>query len=350
MRILFLTSGPQVPSSRFRVLQYIPYLRDRGHECVVLPSRPAKYRSYRCLGHRFSSLIRRHHRTRELVTAKPEEFDIVFLERELFSDASVDLEAAFRTRARSLVWDVDDGLFVLHPAKFDHLAKMCDLAIVGNAFLQDRVEALECAAVRIPTVVDLSRFTQKSGEQGSTDNRPNKPVALGWTGTAANIEYLGLISGPLRRLAEEHAFELVVIAERMKPLRKLDLHGVPVRFVQWSEEREIEDLRQFDIGLMPMPDSEWTRYKCGLKIIQYMALRVPAVASPVGVNRDLITHGTNGFLADSIEQWFRTLERLIQEPELRGQVGNSGYQTVRESYSVDANLDKFVDALKSVCE
>ena len=345
MRVLFLTSGRQVPSSRFRVLQYLPYLAERGHECVVASSRPEKYSSYRWLGHRLSGVLRRRRRWRDLRVAERGQFDVVFLERELFSDDTFDLEREFGNVAQALVWDIDDGLFVLHPQKFDHLARMCGAAIAGNRFLHDRIKPHNPNVTTVPTSVDLARYTLLPDDCWD-EKRGRQQTVLGWTGTAANIEYLKLIREPLQELSKRHPIQLRVIAERRRPLRRINLRGVDVNFVRWREESEIDDLRRFDIGLMPMPNTEWTRYKCGLKIIQYMALAIPAVASPVGVNSEIIHHGNSGYLPESSTQWLDILTQLVERPEQRLEIGRAGRQTVESRYSVQGNVGKLVTAFE----
>ncbi len=340
MKILFLTSGQRVPSSRFRVLQYIPYLQQLSHECVVLPSRPEKYRSIRGLGSRLSQHVRRFRRLRNIRMIAQSSFDVVFLERELFSDGSYDVEQTLRAAAKTLILDIDDGLFVLHPRKFDVLAGISDAVIVGNKLLYEKTISLNANVTTIPTCLDLERYQVKPPRHG--DDKRERTTILGWTGTAANIEFLKQVEQPLNDLAKRFPIELRIIAESSRPLRQLHLPDVSIRFTTWNEETEIEDLRSFDIGLMPMPDNEWTRYKCGLKILQYMALGIPAVASPVGTNADIIQHERNGFLAETDREWVEILSRLIEQRELRVAIATAGRSTVEERFSVRKHVSSLV--------
>lgn len=345
MKIVFLTSGQRVPSSRFRVLQYIPYLRQMGHECVVIPSRPEKYRSYPGLGSRLSQRIRRFRRMRDIRMIAAESCDVVFLERELFSDDSYDVEQQLRSVAKTLVLDIDDGLFVLHPQKFDVLVGMSDAVIVGNQFLFEKAISRISNVTTIPTCVDLQRYEQQP-RIDSLENQ-SRATILGWTGTSANIEYLKLIEQPLNELAKRFSIELRIIAESARPLRQLNLQDVPIQFTRWNAETEIEDLRQFDIGLMPMPDTEWTRYKCGLKILQFMALGIPAVASPVGVNADIIQHEENGLLAQTPQDWDQILSRLIERKEQCVAIAAAGRQTVEQSFSIQKHVAGLIGVFDS---
>jgi glycosyltransferase involved in cell wall biosynthesis len=155
------------------------------------------------------------------------------------------------------------------------------------------------------------------------------------------------IAAALGRLARRRAFELRIIAPEPAALQQLELDGVSVRFVPWRGESEVEEIRRFDIGVMPLPkEQEWTRYKCGLKLLQYMAVGMPAVASPVGVNADIVEHGVNGFLADGDAAWEQALERLLIDADLRRSIGTSARRTVAERYSVEVNLPHYLSAFE----
>ena len=358
MRIAFLTSGRCVPSSRFRVLQFVPPLQRLGHECLVLPSRPDKYSSLPLLGFRWSGLVKRWNRRSDLVALERWSPDVVVLERELFSDGSYDIEQELRGMTRRLVLDIDDGLFVLDRHKFEVLCGLSDHVIAGNDLLAPRVQPINSCVTVIPTCVDVERYEGRGARgEGRETNRTHSPLTprpspliLGWTGTAANIDYLEVLREPLQALSREFDLELRVIAESDRPLRKLgfDRDGIRTRFVRWSEATEIADLCAFDIGLMPMPDTNWTRYKCGLKILQYMAAGVPAVASPVGVNSEIIHHGVNGWLATTADEWLFVLRQLLSEPVRRAAVIETASMSVEQRYSVTAQLPRLIACLEAV--
>lgn len=356
MRIAFLTSGRLVPSSRFRVLQFVPHLQRLGHECLVLPSRPEKYDSLPLLGFRLSGLVKRWSRHSDLAALERWAPDVVVLERELFSDATFDIEQALRRIAKRLVLDIDDGLFALHRHKFEVLCGLSDHVIAGNELLAERVRAINLRVTVIPTCVDVGKFQVPSAQCQvlglSTEHSAlSTPFILGWTGTAGNIPYLDVLREPLKALSREFPMELRIIAENDRPLRQLGFgrEGIPTRFVRWAEATEITDLQDFDVGLMPMPDTEWTRYKCGLKILQYMAAGVPAVASPVGVNSEIIHHGVNGWLATTPDEWRFVLKLLLSDPGRRESVISAARKRVEERFSVQIQLPRLVACLEAVC-
>lgn len=341
MRILFLLTGRKIPSSRFRILQLVPHLRRLGHRCVVSASHPPMYAHYRWLGWRASQRLRRELRRFDLLRLRLQWFDVVYLERELFDDDAWDIEQQFRRHSRTLVLDVDDAIFLRHPAKFSHVAGMCDGVIAGNQALRDVISQWNQNVSVVPTCVDLGRYPQRNA-LGANE----RPI-IGWTGTKSNIGYLELIAEPLRTLATQIDFELRIIADDPGPLAMLDLQGVNVRFVPWQARREGQDLQPLDVGLMPLPDNDWTRYKCGLKIVQYMAVGVPAVASPVGVNSEIVRPGENGFLANSPDEWLDALRRLLRDPALQAELGANARGTVEQHYSIQSQLPHWLAAVEA---
>jgi len=271
-------------------------------------------------------------------------FDVIFLERELFDDDTWSMETRFRKMARAFVLDVDDAVFLRHPEKFQRIARMSDLVIAGNRFLKDRIEPMNCNIVIIPTCIDTEVFPLKRYAQ-SEDRR----VIVGWMGTTANLEYLLVVASALRNLAIRCDFELRLIAPDDGPLKSIDLSGVNVRFVTWKGDTEVDELLRIDIGIMPLfAEDDWNAYKCGLKLLQYMAIGVPGVASPIGVNRDIIRHGENGFLASEPDEWEESLLELVQNPDLRRTVGANARRTVEKHYSVQTHLPRLIASLQAV--
>lgn len=342
MRIMFLTSGDRVPSTRFRVLPYVPHLEAAGHQCFVASSVPQKYQRWPAIGWRLSRAVRRGVRYAHLLRAWLGRFDVVFVEREIFDDATWRTEALFRKTAPVFVLDIDDGVFFRYPEKFPHLFRMSDLIIAGNRFIKESIEPLNPNVVVIPTCIDLARYRAKPEREES-----RRPAVIGWTGLACNYRYLRHIEEPLRRVAGRFDCEVHLIAERPPTPEDFDVTAFPIRFQPWDAATEIDDLQQFDVGVMPLFEhQEWDRYKCGLKILQYMAIGLPAVASPVGVNADIIRHSENGFLATTPDEWEQALVQVLTDRVQSRAIGAAGRKTVEDHYSIAANLPLLIQSLE----
>jgi len=260
------------------------------------------------------------------------------VEREVFSGSSTEIEAALRPHVDRLILDVDDGVFLDQPEKFARLAELADTVVCGNQMIADHFQPLSRAVVTIPTVIDTTRYPVKE--------KFGEPCVLGWTGSSSNLPYLLRLTPILGSLAAARNIRLHVVADRSEGLEELESAGVDVRFTRWNPHRETADLADFQIGLMPLADEPWARLKCGLKIIQYFGLGIPAVASPVGANVRIIRDGENGLLASTDDDWTRVLMSLMDDPEFRQKVDRAGRVTAEERYSVSAHVDRWWDVLR----
>jgi glycosyltransferase involved in cell wall biosynthesis len=169
----------------------------------------------------------------------------------------------------------------------------------------------------------------------------NRRSVIGWMGSSTSQRYLEQFVPVLRRIAELHPVEIRVISDS-----RPDLDGLPLVWRPWTAESEAAELAEFDVGIMPLPDTPWTRGKCAMKALQYMGMAVPVVASPVGMNSDLIRHDVNGFLAGSDAEWIASIGSLIGDPVLRRRVGASGRLTVEREYSAAVCAARFADAVR----
>lgn len=333
MRLLFLSSGLHVPSARFRIVPYVKRFRADGHTAVVAHSFPEKYDYFRWLGFRPSQLLKRSVRWWHLLRSRLQTFDAVMIDREIFDAPGTELEERFRESCRRLVIDVDDAVFLRYPGKFERLMGLADLVVCGNRFLVEKALPLNSRICHIPTCVDMDEYGL-----GRTQLVASARPVLGWMGTTGNLKYLSVAAEALRLLAQECDYELRVVVPDAGPLADLDLAGVNVVHEVWQPEREVEQLRGFDVGLMPLfPGQEWDRYKCGLKLIQYLAVGVPGVAAPVGVNSEILDGNQNGFAAETTAEWLAGLRTLVRDSALRRRMGQRGRETVARKYSIQAN-------------
>jgi glycosyltransferase involved in cell wall biosynthesis len=245
---------------------------------------------------------------------------------------------------KKLIYDFDDAIWLPNTTsenrisallkwhtKAKSICKWSYKISCGNAYLASFAQQHSASVVIFPTIVDTDK-QHKYLKQHSN----KKPIVIGWTGTHSTLKYLDAIVPVLQVLEKNHDIEFLVIADKKPalPLEKL-------RFVKWKESSEIEDLMQIDIGVMPLADTEWEKGKCGFKAIQYMALGIPAVVSPVGVNSSIVEDNVNGFLCSTPDEWENRLSELIKNVSLREQMGSASRKKIIDHYSVSALKQTF---------
>lgn len=269
--------------------------------------------------------------------------DVVFVQRKLFNRWDM---RSLRKAAKRLVFDFDDAIFMrddhsgtkrsaTRATRFNLAVDLADTIIAGNAYLAEHVPArFRDKVMVIPSVADTGVYTPAS------DERPSTPPTVGWIGSASTLPYLEAVAAPLARVQDAARCRVVVVADRAP-----DMPGVEVEFHSWSLEKEVDEIRAMDVGIMPLPDSPWTRGKCGYKLILYLACGVPAVASPVGVNADVIAHEQSGFLAGDDGEWEQALLQVLRDAHLRKQFGERGRADMIEQYSIDAWKERFLEAV-----
>lgn len=335
-------------SSRVRMLQFIPHLDKLGFEVTSEPLLDADYLNLKYAGKKvpFSSLVRSYlHRVSLLMAAK--EFDVVWMEKEFLPWMPSSLDKALGRRAPVVV-DYDDATFHsydLHPnraarslfgRKIDRVMSSAAVVVAGNAYLADRARKAGAKQVEvIPSAIDLDDYPDTPAELHS-------PPALGWIGTPSTVRYLHQIARPLRQAVNANKAVLHVVGGG-----PIQLLGVPLRIIRWQEATEVQSIRAFDAGIMPLADTPWEWGKCGYKIIQYMACGLPTIASPIGVNSTIIDQGRNGFLAATETEWTQAISSLLQDPTLRARLGAAGRRKVVQEYSVQAVIPRLAKILAS---
>lgn len=347
------------PGQRFRLEHYIDYFEKNGIEIdysFIINEKDdkvfySKGKYLLKLVILFKSFI---HRLKDVYRAK--DYDVIFIYREAFMLGTVFFEKMLAKTKVPIIFDFDDSIWLndtsvgnknlawlKNPKKVASICKLSNLVTVGNEYLASYAKKYSQNVVVVPTTIDLKYHQGRQIEQGDK-------ICIGWTGTSTTIKHFERIIPVLTRISKKYNDKVVfrVIAD------VVDLnYTLPVDYVKWSKFSEIDDLLGFDIGIMPLPDDEWSRGKCAFKGLQCMALKVPVILSPVGVNSEIIVHGENGFLADTDDEWFNYLSQLIEHSSLRNSIGHKGYETVKENFSVEVWEKKLFEiivlTIKSSC-
>jgi glycosyltransferase involved in cell wall biosynthesis len=331
-------------------LQYLPYFQSQGVEVTVKPLLSDAYlRALYNGGSRWREVVKGY-AGRILALLGARRFDVVIMEKELFPFMPAIAERLLGLVGVPYVVDYDDALFHRYDChtnpwvrrllgqKIDSVMLHAATVIAGNNYLAERAYRAGVNRVEIiPTVVDTERYQPKQKAVGEI------PI-VGWIGTPQTSRYLKPLLPVFESLKNEMLVRFVAVGANPE-----DFEGTPVEAWPWSEETEVTSLQQFDIGIMPLVDSPWERGKCGYKLIQYMACGVPVVASPVGVNREIVVSDKNGLFADSVGEWDKALRTLLNvDPYVRKRMGGAGRARVEEWYSVQAQAPRFLDTLYAV--
>jgi glycosyltransferase involved in cell wall biosynthesis len=355
MRVLALMPGlfDTSPGQRYRLEQWDPLLRERGVEITYAPFEDEELHSvvYKPgqMGKKLQ-LVSRNLARRLSTISKATKYDLVYILREAALLGPAVFERLLYQQRVPFVFDFDDAIFVTYRSpsngylsylKFASKTKtICRLAshvMVGNPYLAEYAGQVNDKVTVIPTTIDTEKYRLAPARES------DGPLTIGWTGSYSTVQHLDTLRGALQKLAETEKFRLRVIGTP-----SYELAPVEVEAMQWRAATELEDLSAIDIGVMPLPDDNWSKGKCGLKALQFMALGIPTVCSPVGVNTDIIQDNENGFLAATEAEWVEKLTRLLREGELRRRLGQAGRATVEEKYSAVTQAPRVYEIFKSV--
>jgi len=355
LRVLCLPKyGDLGASSRLRFSQYVPRLAAEGLAIDAAPllSDALLAARYERGGYGAAALLGAYlRRCRRLLRRR--RYQLLWIEKEALPWWPLAAEAAL-LRGVPFVLDYDDAVFHAydrHPRaavrrllgrRIDGLMRRSALVIAGNAYLAERARAAGAGRVEIlPTVIDLDRYPRPeppTAEAGA-------PPRIVWIGSPSTARYLELLREPLAELARQRPFVLRVVGGG-----PVDLPGVAVEPAPWTEAGEVDLLRGCAAGIMPLADSPWERGKCGYKLVQYMACGLPVVASPVGVNRELVRDGQNGYLAADGAAWLRALRELLDDPARRARLGAAGRALVEQDYCVQRTAPRLAGWLREAAQ
>lgn len=341
MNVLFLPqSGELGPSSRYRVYQLLPRLEQHGIHGTVSPGigeelyrriyletppPDARRRAFQAIWQQ---------RKRDLMTV--ENFDAVFIQKNFFPGLYAGWEKKIAAR-RPMFVDVDDAIWLPrqggHPllrllhreSRVQSVFARATTVFAGNEFLAAYARRFNRSVIVVPSSIDTTRYPSTGGG-----------TVVGWIGSRTTLPYM-------QPLAE--VFRQLKIIPRVIAAGDPSVLGFPVDFRLWQLSTELNELSQIGIGIAPLPDTPWENGKCGVKLLQYMACGMPVIASPVGVHRDIIEHGVNGFLATTPAEWRSCLEQLLGDESLRQRLGAAGRATVQKNYDVGTAAGRLAKAL-----
>lgn len=340
------------PPQRFRIEQWERWMRTRGLEVdwdVYDPPALARilYKPGRRLQKAWltsTALLRRLWRMR-----RARNYDAVYICRETSLLGPALVERWLHWVGVPYVYDFDDSIFVPDPNSlnrrwqflkcFGKTATSCRLAAhvtVANEFLAEYARPHNPNVTVIPTTIDTDKYQPR-------DRRAAEVLVVGWSGSITTLPYLLQLAPVLQAVARRRRYRLLVIGAT-----GVHIDGVDVTSIAWRSSTEVDDLAQIDIGLYPLPDTVWTRGKGGLKLCQYMAMGLPAVAARVRQNEVIVQDGRNGLLAGTEREWIDAIERLLDDPDLRRRLGAAGRETVVAGYSLHAQAPRVYDILRAV--
>ncbi|GAB4151042.1 MAG: glycosyltransferase [Bacteroidia bacterium] len=343
MKVAALTSGKNVPSARFRVRQYLDYLKleqivvEELYSSIDKYSPPTPIMQQLAFGDwkratRYMLWLKQQ--KKKTLVKKANTYDVIWLERNL-----VETRLTYELQLKHpLVLDLDDAIWLNEARGFeDKLASHADVVFAGNAFLADRMSKYNSNVTVIPTAVDTSAFIPAVKKE-------QQKVNIGWIGTSSNFQYLKALSAVLERISRENKDIEVHICSDKKP----DFFRFPFHFEQWSSAVEIPFIQKLDIGLMPLEDNEWTRGKCSFKMLQYMSCGVPALVSPYGMNAEVLALWDQEMGAVDEHDWYAKLHELAANPDRRTIRGQSARAVVLQHYAVDVVGKKIAEQFKKL--
>jgi len=353
-KVLFIVPFPKRinPSARFRVELYEDALIANGFECKSVffwgdKESKTLYKKGGLLTKSMGLVMGFLRRFGTIFSLN--KFDYVFVLREVTPLGPPIFEWIYaKVFKKKVIYDFDDAIWVeqaqganawVRPLKaFWKVSSICKWSYkisAGNQYLYNYAIQYNTNVIINPTCVDTANKHNVIRGQNS------KRVVIGWTGSFSQLVCLEEVIDVLKKLDKKYDFEFVLIANRNPELALKNY-----TFLSWNEASEIEDLSKIDVGIMPLPDNELNRGKCGFKLIQYMALAIPVVASPVEVNAVIVDDGINGFLCKTELEWYTALETLILDVKLRREMGINGRKKIVDNYSLQSNKDNFLSLFK----
>lgn len=350
LKILMLPRyGREGPSSRYRLYQFLEVLEGCGHTCNISPLLSDKYitRFYSSGGKDRLEAVRGFLK-RLTIIPKAFRYDLIIIEYELFAYFPPIFEMILKLTGRRYIVDYDDAIYERysnHPCslirrmlgkKIDKVIRHASAVIVANKTLLNYVAAINRKVFLLPTVVSAARYDSEP----TPDHKDQ--FTVGWIGSPTSARYLKSMGNVFRDLIQK-GIRITLIGTGIKEIQSLESLGVEC--IKWDQEKEIRDIKKFSVGIMPLEDDEWSRGKSGFKLVQYMACRLPVIASPVGANIEIVDEGETGLFAKTTDDWVRAVLFLQGNQADAASMGEKGYRKFRDQYSLEAVSGRYVEII-----
>ena len=359
MKILFVPYGTdKAPATRYRVGQYLPFLKRSGIDYSVFSSisrfsteamiRSADFGLLVKIAYYIYVFAERFFRA-WYVIAIAGKFDVVFLQRTTFP---FNIERIMKRINSNIISDIDDAIYMPDRQGHDiltkikryvkegeviNMLKVSKTVIVENDYIKNFVSRYCPDVVKIPGPIDTDRFCP-------APRREAKEIVIGWIGSPATTPYLHLLDKVFADISSKYDN----VRFRFIGLGRYENMKIEFDRIEWKYDTEIEELQSFDIGVMPMPDNEWTRGKLGCKMLQYMAVGIPAVVSYTATNAEIVKDGESGFFAVTDDEWIKTLSLLIEDKGLRARIGHNGRDSVEGICALSKNVNILMDIFNHI--
>jgi glycosyltransferase involved in cell wall biosynthesis len=351
LNILFLAAHRlnRSPGQRYRFEQYFPYFKSQGINYklsyIITEADDAVFYSGGSILDKFiiltKSIVKRY-----MHKSDYNNYDIVFVQREALMIGWTYFERSIKKSNAKFVFDFDDSIWLLdtsvankkfewlkNPEKTAKIIRFADCVFAGNTYLANYAKHYNAVVKIVPTTIDTDiHYPNKA-------LRNTDVITIGWSGSSTTIKHFEYALSFLTTLKQKYGNKINIVVMGDATYRN---EALGIKGVEWSAESEVAILNTFDIGIMPLPNDEWAKGKCGLKGLSYMALEIATVMSPVGVNTEIIQHGINGFLANTHSEWVDIISALIDDTELRNNTGKAARTTVLQKYSVLAQRDNYI--------
>jgi glycosyltransferase involved in cell wall biosynthesis len=345
------------PSQRFRFEQYLDYIKQNGYDyefsyLISADDDKILYKPGNLVGKMSIFLRATLRRLGEALRASS--YDIIFIQREAYMLGTAFFEKAFARSNAKLIFDYDDSIwvnqvsagnkkfsFLKNADKTRDIIRVSDMVFAGNQYLADFAAQYNSTVRIVPTTIDTDEYQRLPRPA----DQPADQVCIGWSGSFTTLEHFETALPALRIIQKEYGNRVTfrVVGDGAYRNAELGITGLP-----WRKDTEVADLSAMDIGIMPLPDTEWAKGKCGLKGLQYMAVETPTIMSPVGVNTEIIQHGKNGLLASTTDEWVAALRQLIDNAAARKQMGRAGRETVVSQFSVLSERSHYLQLFEEV--